>query len=279
VFVHPRLSPDGRRVAVEVRAARGTDVWLYTRADRTLTRLTTDGSTDGSNDLPEWSPDGRRVIYRAMGRGGTTLRWVRADGSGEGGVLVGPDGAPYDGVFTPDGRTLVYRTQDRRSIVAVPLDGTGAPAGPGRPVVSSAFLTAAPRVSPDGRWLAYISDETGKAEVYVRAFPGPGPRAQVSSGGGGEPQWSRDGGAVYYRNGRALLAARLTTTPSLAVAGRDTLFTGGYLGDVTHPNYDVAPDGRGFLMLQAAADESETLVVHGWAHELRARLGGRRGER
>jgi eukaryotic-like serine/threonine-protein kinase len=127
------------------------------------------------------------------------------------------------------------------------------------------------RLSPDGRWLAYLSDETGRFEVYVRPFPGSGPRAQVSTGGGTEPVWSRDGGALFYRSGPALLRARLTTAPSPAVAARDTLFRGAFLRDPSHANYDVAADGR-FLMLQNAADQSETLVVLNWARELRARL-------
>jgi Tol biopolymer transport system component len=269
VFAHPRLSPDGRRVAVAVRGARGADIWLYSLADGTSSRLT----QEGDNDFPEWSPDGTRVVFRSTGRGGTTVRWARADGSGEAGVLVPSEHRPYDAVFTPDARALLFRTADGRSIMEVRLDSAGRPVGAPRPVVTSQFIHASPRVSPDGRWLAYLSDETGRLETYVRAYPGPGPRVQVSAGGGSEPVWSRDGATLYYRGAaRTLVAARLQTGTSVTVADRRTIAVGTFLPEPSHANYDVARDGERFLVLQPTADEAQTVVVLGWAHELHARL-------
>jgi serine/threonine-protein kinase len=267
-FIHPRFSPDGKRIAVAIRAARSVDVWLIDVADKTLSLLTADGNAD----FPEWSPDGKRVMYRLSRREGTTLRWMSTDGTGVGGLVVGPEVHAYAGSFAPDGRGAIYRTSadlGHSDIFLVSGDSGARPT----PLVMSPFLEAAARVSRDGKWMAYISDESGTFEVYARPFPGPGPRIQISQAGGSEPQWSPDGHTLFYRNGRVMYAADLATGSTLSVAGRRTLFTAGFLTDFTHANYDVAPDGHHLLMLRSGPDEAQTIVVLGWASELRARLG------
>ena len=128
-----------------------------------------------------------------------------------------------------------------------------------------------PSLSADSRWLAYISDETGATEVYVRPFPGPGARYLVSAGGGTEPRWAPDGRRLFYRNGRKMLAARVSTAPAFSVTGRDELFEGNYATNTTHQNYDVTRDGQAFLMLQRDA-EPDVVIVLNWLTELRARL-------
>jgi hypothetical protein len=128
-----------------------------------------------------------------------------------------------------------------------------------------------PRLSPNGHWVAFATDESGSSEVVVQPFPGPGPRVQVSSGGGTEPVWSRDGKRVFYRGARKIIAANVVTTPSFAVVSRDVLMDDVYLPAVSpHANYDVTLDGKKFLMLQG--QDRHLLVVHNWADELRARL-------
>jgi Tol biopolymer transport system component len=132
-----------------------------------------------------------------------------------------------------------------------------------------------PRLSPDGKWLAYVSDESGQYEVYVRTLSAAAGRIPVSSGGGMEPLWSPDGRTIYYRSGAKLVAASVVTSPALAVAGRRVLFDVSYDVDPFHPNYDVAHDGKGFVMVKSADDDRQLIVVQNWAQELRGRAAGK----
>jgi Tol biopolymer transport system component len=128
-----------------------------------------------------------------------------------------------------------------------------------------------PRVSADGKWLTYVSDESGQYEVYVRPLAAAAGRIPVSAGGGIEPLWSPDGRTIYYRNGTKLMAATVAMVPALAVTGRRLVFDAPFDADPFHPNYDVAPDGKSFLMLKSADDERQLVVVQNWVSELRAR--------
>ncbi|WP_411282083.1 TolB family protein [Gemmatimonas sp.] len=131
-----------------------------------------------------------------------------------------------------------------------------------------------PRVSPDGLWLAYVSNEAGREEVYVRSLAPGGGRVAVSSSGGGEPLWSRDGRRLFYREDRKLMVADIGLTPRIAVGARRVLFDRPFETDAFHPNYDVFPDGSGFVMVRTN-DESRRLVVElNWVATLRRRLGG-----
>jgi hypothetical protein len=129
-----------------------------------------------------------------------------------------------------------------------------------------------PRLSPDGRWLAYVSDESGVIEVYVRAFPGPSGKVQVSLGGGSEPLWSPDGRQIYYRSKRAVLAARVSTAPTFSVTSRRRLFEGPFATNPVHANFDVSPDGRRFLMIEPTGGGAQVIVAQNWANEVRAKL-------
>ncbi len=130
-----------------------------------------------------------------------------------------------------------------------------------------------PRVSPDGKWLAYVSNETGREEVYVRALSAEGGRVPVSAGGGGEPLWSRDGHQLIYRSGNALMGATIATTPTLAVTTREQLLSGPYATEVYHPNYDVTLDGRNFVMVRPVDQNRQLVLVVNWLQELRSRTG------
>jgi Periplasmic component of the Tol biopolymer transport system len=170
----------------------------------------------------------------------------------------------------------VYRTSPgakfSRDIFAVPLEGEKIPV----PIVTGPNAESFPRLSPDGKWLAYQSNESGRFEIYVRPFPGNGARIQVSDNGGTEALWSHSGHELYYRGPvNEVIAVGVTTNPDFSIGARKTVLTGEYLTDTSHPSYDVAPDGR-FLMLQRGGAESRTIVVYNWITELREKTASKR---
>jgi serine/threonine-protein kinase len=268
-FFHPRWSPDGSRVAVTVARTGGSDLWLIDARTKAMSRLTT---AEGSDDPAEWTPDGRRVIYRSVSPAGMALKWVALDGSERPTVFLNTKLDPFSVSMSHDSKWAVIRTTDLtakfRDIFVVPL--TESDSTP-RPFVATAGTENCPTFSPDDRWMAYASDENGRVEVYVRPFPGPGERIQISTAGGTEPRWSRDGRTLFYRVGRWLYAATVTTTPAFAVTDRRPRFEGTFVLDAGHTNYDPAPDGKHFLMLQSVDRQAETIMVYGWANELRRR--------
>jgi serine/threonine-protein kinase len=265
-YLHPRLSPDGRRLAYEVLGGTGTEIWISDLATQAVERLT----RDGYSDRPEWSPDAKRIMYTSSKTPRNSLWWQPADGSGQAELLHQSEFDIREGVFTPRGDAVVYRadTPDRnRDIYLVPLTGDRKEV----PLLERVDDDKQPRVSPDGQWLAFVSNESGREEVYLRALANGGGRVPVSTGGGGEPLWAPDGRRLFYRVGARLMAARIVTAPALAVTGRDTLFTGPYVTDPWHPNYDVAPDGRSFVMVQPVEANRRLVMVVNWVDELRRR--------
>jgi len=262
-FGHPRFSPDGTRLAVAIARTEGSDVWVMDWKTKELTKITPSG---GKNDNVSWSPDGNRILYRSIEPKGTRLEWIAAGGGETPSELVSSD--PYSGVLTHDSKSLIYRTGDMtpafRDIFIVPMPGSGQP----RAIVQSPSSEADPELSPDDKWLAYASDASGRTEVYVRALDGSGSPVQVSRSGGLEPVWSRDGHELFYRSGRTVNAATLSGSP-LAVVATRLVFQGLFLTDGGYRNYDVAPDGKHFLMLESVDRQAETVVVYNWAAELR----------
>jgi Tol biopolymer transport system component/tRNA A-37 threonylcarbamoyl transferase component Bud32 len=267
VYAHPRLSPDGQRIAFESQAGSSNEIWIADLAGQTAQRLT----KGGFNDRPEWTPDGGRVLYISGRTKANSVWWQPADGSGTEEMLFqGPD-AIREAVFTPGEEDLVYRidTPDsNRDIYRLPLGAQRQPV----PLLNNIDDDKEPRVSPDGKWLAYVSNASGREEVYVRPLAG-GPRVTISSEGGGEPLWSPDGRRLYYRAGARLIAVTVSTAPSLAVISRQTLFEGPYISDQWHPNYDVAPDGKSFIMLRPVEENRQLVMVVNWIKELRQRTG------
>jgi Tol biopolymer transport system component len=163
-------------------------------------------------------------------------------------------GNRFAGSVTPDGRGLVFQEQasDRNGIRSMVFDS--APAS--RSVIPGTFGESAPALSPDGKWLAYQSDETGQMEVYVRPYPGPGGQVLVSLQGGTEPVWAHGGRELYFREGDSLMAATVAVSPAFAVSGRRLLFTGAFASGDSYREYDVAPDDQHFVMLSGAAGRS-----------------------
>jgi eukaryotic-like serine/threonine-protein kinase len=278
-FSDPRFSPDGRKVAVTVTSdANSRDIWVWDVATGVLHRTTTSGSAM----RPEWSADGKRIAYIAADSAGKDAAWwVSADNSGPEEKLYSAPGATMlaEVSLSPDGKYAVLRTGSGpvtgRDIWLLPLAGERT----ATPLVASRFNENQPAVSLDGRWLAYVSDESGAAQVYVRPFPGLGVVVQVSSGAGAsEPVWARDGRLVY-RTGNAMFAATLTAAPTLAVARQQLLFEDPTRRVLSRPQFSIHPDGKRFVVLRAAAeDENEVVVVLNWITEVRAKLA-RAGKR
>ena len=278
-YIAPRLSPDGRLIAVQINEANtaNSDIWIYDIRQKTRTRLT----FDQSGARPIWTPDGRRIAYSRGPAGSADLAWIPADGSGPAeSLLVAPDDQ-WTGAFTPDGRTMVFRAgaggATKRSLHYLPLEGARRP----QPVLENQFDNHSPSLSPDARWVAYVSDESVRPEVYVRPFPGPGGRWQVSLEGGSEPRWSPTGGEIFYRSGNKMMAAAVQTRPTFAVQERRLLFEATYSALTIHTNFDVTRDGRSFLMVRPNRETQGFVVVLNWFRDLRqgARAAGPAGTR
>jgi Tol biopolymer transport system component len=268
LYNSPRLSPDGKRVAMSRYTDinfTAQDVWVMDLVQRTRTRLTFDTLAAS----PLWSPDGRRVAYAR----GPNIFWVPADGSGTPESLVTAPGQWVPAVFEPGGLGLVYHggptQQGKAEIWRVGVAGDRAP----RQVLAGAFLNYNPSLAPDGRWMAYVSDESGRSEVYVRPYPGPGGRWQVSLDGGSEPVWSPTGREIFYRSGDRMMAATVRTQAGFEVGTRTELFEGSYdQVPFQLPNYDVTRDGRTFVMLQQVTGSAQSIFVTlNWFDQQRAR--------
>jgi len=263
------LSPDGKRLAVALGDRGGTDIWVKALDRGPLTRLTHWGS---QTYRPAWSSDGRSVTFVSNHGGIQKLFSVPADGSGEPSVLAAPATGVDEGGWSPDGRWLIVRSGVgvRRDIIGF-RPGSSTPV----PLVVTAFEEFSPAVSQDGRWIAYVSDESQRPEVYVRPFPETaGARWQVSSAGGLEPVWARNGRELYYRSSAGdLITAMITAGPAFQVESQRTLFRAQRLhSEVFHQTYAVAPDGR-FLFVEGKFESSAALVrVENWLAELQRRM-------
>jgi Tol biopolymer transport system component len=255
-YSDPRFSPDGRSVAVTAIGPAGGlygDVWLMDLVQQTLSRLT----FDGRQQFPEWTPDGRRVLFVTLtGSGG--LSWTAAAGGDTELLFSEPGQQIYEGIMTADQRGLVYR------VGGIPGDlygGLRDSAAKPVPLVASAFDERSPTLSPDDKWLAYASNETGRDEVYVRPFPSAGGRWLVSAAGGTEPRWRRDGRELFYRNGDSLFAVPVRTAAGFALGQRTLLFIAPFLTNHRHAAYDIHPDGQRFVFVTSDPEESGELIL------------------
>jgi Tol biopolymer transport system component len=277
----PRFAPDGRRIAFDADFRRSGAVWLYDGGARALSKLN-DGKRSAAQVL-HWSSDGSRVL-NATGRGSRiTLEWIATDAARppEPVAALSSAGIVATAAVSPDQRTFAIGTAFGAGGANVVLRRLGSDSAI-VPFVATEANEIAPRFSPDGRWIAYASDEPGRYEVYAKPFPGPGARVQISDAGGAEPVWARDGRRLFYRSGRAMIAAHLerggrdAESPGvLAVSRREQLFTGEYYGR-SNPggaSYDVSPDGRRFVMARSLDGTGAQLVVWtAWLPEVRGRL-------
>ncbi len=265
-YRNPRLSPDGQRIAVTIDE-QGSQEWLLDVARGTLTRLTFEGSYNGGT---AWTSDGKRVTFGSDRAGARNLFWQVADGSGGAERLATSDHTQVAGSWSPDGQALafeqtvqgsgydleIFRLSDRKT----------------QPFLETRFNEIAPRFSPDGHWLAYASDESGRYEVYVQPYPGPGGKWQVSTEGGREPVWARNG-ELFYRNGDKLMVVDTTTRPSFSAGNPKVLFEGRYATYQSIPDFDVTADGQRFLFAKTEEEpRPEIDVVLNWTEELKQRV-------
>jgi serine/threonine-protein kinase len=271
-LLYPRVSPDGTRLALEGQGTTGNDIWTYNLRDSTLSRLT----FEGFNIYPEWLPDGRTISFSRSESSGSPDRNIfikPADGSGQAEVVAQLPQSQVEGLWSPDGEWLILRQGDRgrgqnANLTALRLGTSEEPIE----ILSTPFMERSPALSPDGRWLAYASGESGRDEVYVRPFPGPGGRWQISTSGGGEPRWAHSGRELFYRSGNDLISVEVRTEPSFEVGTRKRLFSaGGYLLNPNHAGYDVFPDDQTFVFVHSVGEAQRTVMVLNWFGELRRR--------
>ena len=271
-FEEPRLSPDGERVVVGIRKGQ-SDLWMLDLTRGTLTRLT----FAGDNFAPIWSPDGRWITFSSNKSGPSNVWRVAADGSTEDEQLIVSPFEQVPGSWSPDGQTLAfteYHPETGADIWVLSFSGNPQP----RPAVRTPFNEYGPMFSPDGAWLAYTSDESGQNEVYVVSAEEVGRKYQVSTDGGAEPIWHRDGSALFYRNGPRVMCAPVTMAPSFMAQTPQPHFEGPFEDGLPTglPNYDVASDGRVLAVTGAAAlpSPSELVVTLGWFELLGPLQGG-----
>ncbi len=270
------LSPDGRQLAVGVGAGAGINIWVKQLDDGPFTRL-----TFGNQDRrPAWSPDGRLVAF-VRDDGSTNAIFARpVDGSGPDREIARIDRQVQEAAWSPDGEWIVLRTDNGTEgagdLVGVRLTGDSV----GVPLVASPFSELHPTISPDGRWLAYTSNESGRSEVYVRPFPNTNDvRWQISNGGGTQPVWAQNGRELFYIDPAGMVvAARVEVTSTFTIAGLTTLFDASEFAlDAFHQSYDVTPDGSAFVFLSprrlAVGGQALRIVwVDHWFTDLEERL-------
>jgi serine/threonine-protein kinase len=257
---YPRLSPDGSRVVF----SRG-DVWVRDLARGSETKLT---ETGGHNSYPVWTPDGEAVTFSD---GERQLVSRPVDLSRETELVRPTEGLSFAGSWTPDGRTHVYYAfsggSSGRDIWMLPVDGDPTP------FLATDFSERGPRLSPDGEWIAYISDQAGEDRVYVQAFPEGGQVFNISTGPGTEVVWSRDGTELFYRNRDEMWVVPVETESGFTAGRPELLFEAPYSSwsqASAYANYDVSLDGQQFLMVQGdtAGETSPLIVVLNWFEEL-----------
>ncbi|HXV62365.1 MAG TPA: protein kinase [Vicinamibacteria bacterium] len=263
-----RVSPDGKRLAF--RGDYGEqDVWAHDFERGTLTRLSV---APGEDETPVWSPDGRFLMYAAASHDGNRINRVPADGSATPETVANLGGNHYHiADWSRDGKWLLFDSSG--DIFSLDLDGPASP----QPLIHSRFRELMPRISPDGKSIAYVSDESGRDEVYVQRFPELGEKRPISTGGGTEPIWSRDGRRLFYRSDTHVMRVRVLADGTGDFAAAEPLFEDTFRrGEAFRHapgSYDVMPDGR-FVMLKRDPDtaSSEVRIVVNWVEELEARM-------
>ena len=279
IYGSPRLAPDGRRLAVSVQRGDNWDVWVYDMERDVATRLTFESGYDAD---PVWSPDGRYVAFASDRDDGKVATYrTRSDGTGEAERLIEPGKLEFPAPlsWSPDGSRLMLTSpgpDGSDDLWFLPADREGEP----EPYLKSPFDEGDGHFSPDGRWIAYKSNETGGSEIYVRSTEGPG-KWQISDGGGWQPMWSGDGKTLFFRSREGLNAIDVAVEGDEFRAGRPEFLFGEIFGGpagVRLPgylffDYDVSADGQKFVVFPRRTEQdsgSSTFhVVSGWFEELR----------
>jgi eukaryotic-like serine/threonine-protein kinase len=274
-YSQPSLSQDGKHIAVAIGDPfRQSDIWILDLEQNTMRQFTFSKAGE-SAATPLWTPDGKRIIY-ASGAYGRSLYLKAADGSSAAellftGDLIDPSapGMILATSCSPDGRFLIFQRGDLRHFDLWVLSLSGERKA--SPLLESDFTRTYPQISPDGRRLAYTSDESGREEVYVQPFPALDHKWLVSVGGGEEPRWSSDGHQLFFRRGDRMMAVDVQTKSTFKAERAHLLFEGSYARSNIWTNYDVAVDGQRFVMLkqedEARANQVLRVVLN-WTDEL-----------
>ncbi len=272
-FSDPRVSPDGKLVAAHVQDAQN-DIWVADPIRGTMSRLSFDPSED---ETPIWSPDGRTVMWTAT-RSNVPRGIFRraADGSGKEELVWTLDRHAHLRDWLPDGKAIILEIQDSKTGTDIwRLDLGEKPTA--TPYLQTEFNERNSHLSPDGHWMVYSSDESGKDEVYIQSFPAAGAKVQVSTNGGEQPVWARNGKSLFYRGENAIQEVTFESSPRLAVGKPHVLFPDVFESPQVggHTGYDVFPDGR-FLMIQSpdarqasGGSHYEFVFVFNWFEELK----------
>jgi Tol biopolymer transport system component len=282
-YVNPAFSPDGKRLALEIFDGKRRDIWVYEWERDTLTRLTFGGE---ANAFPVWTPDGQRIVYSSQEKGGThNLWWIRADGAGDAQRLAESKSNQFVGSWRPDGKVLAFfqlNPGTNFDIMTLSIEGNekaGWKPGEPKPFVNSAFNEAAPVFSPDGRWLAYASNESGSFEVYVRPFPSGEGKWQISTGGGLFSKWSHNGKELFYRTKDSkIMMVTYTASGDSFRADKPQLWSPGQFTDRGAAyNFDLHPDGKRFAVFKTPGAEQTAAVnkasfIFNFFDELRRKL-------
>ncbi len=270
-FEYPSLSPDGKELAVSVRDKK-TDLWIR-RSDGTRAKVDADGA---ANWRASWFPDGKSLTFISVGKpddqNDVGVYQVKTDGSARPVLLQKYEWGIWEAEVSRDAQWLVLRVDEagaNSNFRFRPMTGDTTV----KPLLVDPNFTLSIALSPDGRWLAYTSNESaGQYEVYVASFPDMRSKRLISSGGGTEPRWSRDGRELYFVSGGRFVAIPVTPGPSLQVGNPHALFSvEGYRRARNHPQYDVAPDGR-FLMIREAPVSPGAMYAEQWFAELLAKV-------
>lgn len=264
-YYTPRLSPDGKRLAFGVSNGRESDIWVKDLDRDTPSRLT---FRNGQNLWPVWTPDGKSIIFRSQGGANPGLYSIRADGAGEAQRLT--DGklneVPYS--ISPDGKRLAFQQNgngNSADIFTAAIEGDSGHLKLGTPelFLGTPFAESLPAFSPDGHWLAYVSNQSGTSEIYVRPFPGPGGQWQISTGGGTYPVWSHAGAELVFSNAGRVMAVSYTASGNSFNAGKPRVWTETpVFAPGVSSHYDLAPDGKRLVAFPASEDDKQKPLTH-----------------
>ena len=280
VYYSLRFSPDGKRLAFAVASGTGVDIWVKDLDRDTPSRLS---FLAGMNRLPVWSPDGKNIVFRSENSPSPGLYGIRSDGSGDAQRLTDGKLDEWPASFSPDGKRLAFNGSGNGSsqdIFTAPIDGDPGHLHLGKPelFLGTPFFEFYPAFSPDGRWLAYQSNESGTFEVYVRPFPGPGGKWQISTGGGSWPLWSRDGRELLFETlDQRVMAVGYSVKGDSFAAVKPRLWSESRLLSLAGmPVYDLAPDGKRLAAIlasdQVGGEPTHLTFLLNFFDELRRRV-------
>ncbi len=264
-YAAPRISPDGKQISVTIfESEEGNNVWIYDLEKESFRRLT----FEGSNGAQTWSPDSKWLAFQSNRDGPRNLYRQLADGSAPAQRLTSGQFVQIPTSWSSDGNEVAFWERDDIWIVSANGDMKS------QPFVTSPNYEHSATFSPDGQWLAYVSDETGQLQIYVRPYPEPDIKYLISGiEGGAEPAWSRNGRKLFYRGGDKMMSVSVQTKPTFSAGKPEVLFEGSYLSSSLSPGFlywDVTPDGQRFLMIKEDRKEPGRInVVLNWAEELK----------